>query len=527
MVGAGLSGLRAAMAASEQGKEVMVLSKGPRCTAGVMGFNAAVDREDSCQTYCKDILNSGKGLSDPELARILAEDSGKELNYLEQLGLLFDRNENGDYDLLTPLGCSRPRCAHVGRFTGTESEKRFLECLRERNVEISFDAIVLDLLSDGHRVYGVLAVKGAEVVVCIADSVILAAGGCGALYPVTTYPQGIWGDSYAILARAGGWLTDMEFMQFEPCCLAEPEHLRGKGISTTMMQAGAKLLNADGEEFLEKYIPSGTAVQKGDLARAMFREMERCGGKPIQYDLRMITEEELELHCLWGKELRAAGWNPLKKVLQVCPAAHTFLGGAKVDAHCKTSLQGLFAAGEALGGLHGANRLGGCAGAETYVFGAVAGKNAAECQSAKNHDEKALELAGKLLASYEPGRREPFGQVAKLKEQLQQAVASGLSIVRSESGIEAAARTAAKVQSVAAEIIWNTPQELSELMALKNMALLTEIIAAASKARKESRGVFFRRDYPSENPEFEGNLNCQWKNGEIVINREGKSCEMP
>ena len=517
VIGAGLAGLRAAVAASEHGRKVIVVSKGPRCTAGVMAFNAAVEKEDSTHLYYQDIIDSGKGLSDAKLAVKLAENSVRELHYLEELGLSFDREEGGEYALLQPLGCSRPRCVHIGRFTGPESERVFLQLLKERRVSVSYDTNVLELLSDGESVFGALTLKGEDLVVYSADSVVLAAGGCGALYPVSTYPQGIWGDSYGMLARAGGMLTDMEFMQFEPCCLAEPEHLKGKGISTTMMQAGGKLLNADGEEFLEKYIPTGTAIQKGDLSRAMFEEMESCGGRPIQFDLRALSAEELEMHCLWGKQLKAAGWDLSADPLKVCPAAHTFLGGAKVDENCETSLKGLFAAGEALGGLHGANRLGGCAGAETYVFGALAGENAARHQWAENSSDKAMELADRLLAVHRPKGQEPFGQIKALREELQQSVARGLSIVRTDEGIRAAAGTAVKIANLAEHTVWSTPEELAEVIALKNMALTAQMIAAASEARKESRGVFFRSDYPCESPEFDKNLNCKLVNGEIVI----------
>lgn len=517
VIGAGLTGLRAALAASQFGKKVLVLSKGPRCSYGVMGFNAAVGKEDSDKLYYEDILSSGKGLSNKKLAYILSKNSALELRYLESNGLNFEKTAQGEYDLLQPLGCSKPRLVHIGKSTGPESEKVFLEKLGQAGVLVAFDVTVLDLLVEKGRVYGALAVSQNQLVCYAASSVVVAAGGCGALYPVTTYPEGIQGDSYAMMARAGVELIDMEFIQFEPCCLAEPEILKGRGISTTMLNVGAKLLRADGHDFLSKYIPDIRYIQKGNLARAMYTEMGKTAWKPLLYDLRSISEEDLETHCLWTKELKACGLDTRIAPLKVCPAAHTFLGGAKVNERCETSVKGIFAAGEAMGGLHGANRIGGCAGAETYVFGAIAGESAAKYATGENFSQQAEMLARKIFTTYSPKGDEKYELIAIMRKRLSSCVSTGLSIVRNEQGIKASSETAAEIESSASRISWDNMSQLTACIELKNMALVSRIMSAASLARKESRGVFYRSDYPAQSEQFELNFIVSVQKGEITL----------
>lgn len=512
VIGAGIAGLRAAVAAAGRGKKVIVASKGPRCSYGIMGFNAAVDREDSQALYYDDILKSGLGLSDHQLATLLAQGATKQKDFLEHSGLCFDKTADGRYDLLQPLGCSRPRLVHAGRFTGSESEKLFLEMLQKAGADVSFDTTVIDLLSDGDTVYGALAIRGSEGLCFTAKATVLATGGCGDIYPVTTYPAGIEGDGYAILARAGGELIDMEMLQFEPCCFAEPESLKGRGISTTMLNAGAKLRNAEGEEFLPKYFADPRTIQKGSLSRAMFSEIARCGGRPVLYDLSAIAPEELEMHCLWTKEIKQAGIDLSTTPLKVCPAAHTFLGGARVDAQCATSLQGLFAAGEALGGLHGANRIGGCAGAETFVMGAIAGDAAAEyCECAAALDSaKAEQLKAALEKEYHAQGQGELSSLAELRAQVRAAANAGLSIIRDEAGIAAAAHSVRAVAAKVRETGWRTGEELIQILSVRNMALVADLIALASYTRRESRGVFFRSDYPESRKDMEKNLVIRW-----------------
>lgn len=521
VIGAGITGLRAALEASGHGKDVLVLSKGPRCSWGIGGFNAAAGNDDSAELYYQDILKSGLGLSDKKLAEILAVGSMEEVRYLQAQGMTFDRKKNGEYDLLRPLGCTVPRLVHNESKTGRIAEKIFLDLLQERRVEVREDVTVVELLSDGCQVYGALGVERDGELVCYeAKSVVMAAGGCGHMYPVSTYPAGIQGDSYGMLTRAGCEMIDMEFMQFEPCCLVEPAALLGRGISTTMLSAGAVLRNAEGREFLGDYFDSLADVQKGELARAIYAESRKCNGQAVEYDLTPLTPEEIDAHCIYSEQLKAIGCDASVKPLKILPAAHTFLGGARVDENCATSLIGLYAAGEAMGGLHGANRIGGCAGAETFVFGAVAGKHASQFaeRQAEPNRQKTQQLAERILNGYlttSEGSLDPCC-VDDLNSTLQDVMVQHLYLIREEQGIKKAIGTASEVEHKARLLRRDTSKNLLEANRIENAALTVRMIAESSLRRKESRGVFFRSDYPERAAQYTVSFSIK-KSGEQII----------
>ncbi len=513
IVGGGIAGLRAAVTALESGGKALVLAKGPRCSAGIGGFNAPVGRDDSPSLFYSDIIASGRGLSDPALAKLLAEKSEEETHYLENKGAEFDRTEEG-YDLLRPLGCSVPRLVHKKNITGSIEEKILLSEIERMGGTVINDAFVLDLISDGGCVYGALAVIDGELNAVVSRAVVLAAGGCGAIYPLTVYPKGICGDSYGMAARAGAEMTDMEFMQFEPCCLVEPSALRGKGISTTMLSAGGRLVNAAGEGVIEKYTDDPANIQKGELARAIFAESKAAGGSPCYYDLTGMPAEEINAHCIFYEALCAQGYDPSKTKLPVMPAAHTFLGGVSVTADCRSSLRRLYAAGEALGGLHGANRIGGCAGAEVLVFGAAAGRSAAaEASLTDDEIRRAKDIAEKTAAAYGRGSVISHDMIGEYVKELQTIAVSELGLIRNAALSEQAEKAAAGMYERLSDAAAEDAAGLCELTGLRNMILTVSMIARASGMREESRGVFFREDYPDTDPAFEKNIKMKYTRG--------------
>jgi len=513
IVGGGIAGLRAAVSALEAGSKALVLAKGPRCSAGIGGFNAPVGSGDSVSLYYDDIIASGRGLSQPELARLLAEKSGEEMRWLESKGAEFDRTADG-YDLLRPLGCTVPRLVHRKNITGSIEEKILLSEIERMGGEVINDAFVLDLISDGESVYGALAVIDGSLYAVTGRAVVLAAGGCGAIYPLTVYPKGICGDSYGMAARAGAEMTDMEFMQFEPCCLLEPEALRGKGISTTMLSAGGRLVNVSGEGVIEKYTDDPANIQKGELSRAIYAESKATGGKPCYYDLTAMPAEEINAHCIFYEALCAQGYDPSKTKLPVMPAAHTFLGGVSVTADCRSSLKRLYAAGEAIGGLHGANRIGGCAGSEVLVFGAEAGRNAAsEAQLTDAEFRLAEETAEKLASGYSGDTVISRGDISAYVKELQDVAVNDLGIIRNAELSALAEKSAAAMLERLSGASADDAAGLCELTGLRNMLLTVRMIAKASGMREESRGVFFREDHPDTDPAFEKNIKMKYCGG--------------
>lgn len=502
IIGAGIAGVRAAVAASRLGARVTVVSKGPCCTGGVIGFNAPVGRGDSEQLYYDDLIKSGCSLNDPVLARTLAEKSKDEVSFLVELGLRFDRLPDGSCHLIQPLGCTVPRLVHTGSRTGAAAERLLVEDCLQRGVEFVPDIMIFDLVRAQGEIRGAAGVnlKTGELSAWIAGAVVLAAGGCGDIYPVTTYPPGISGDGYAMAFRAGAELVDMEFLQFEPCCFTYPEKFRGMGLSTTMLMEGARLKNRLGDDFVAQTFTSGTAIQKGELSRAIWSQIAQGKGTEhggVYYDLTRLPEKTVRDHCFFFDALMKSGVNLKDQPAEVAPAAHTCLGGVRVDRLCKSSAEGLYAAGEAVGGLHGANRIGGCAGAEVFVFGAIAGQSAANRALADAHDPAKAQLAGRRLMEIYKRRigRAPVPAIDYMSE-IRGIVSEKIGLIRNEQALtQAIDELQALAQTLCASLAPDM-KRLAGLVAAENMVETALLCAKASLSRRESLGVFFREDVP-------------------------------
>lgn len=520
VIGGGIAGLRAACAAAEAARSVCVVAKGPRCSPGLVGLNAAVAENDSVNLFEKDIYFSGRMVADGSLGHLLAEHAHGQVEYLEKLGLKFDRNADECYNLHCPLGCSVPRLVHSGASTGSEAERLMLEKLNNSGHTVRSDFTVLDLLSDGTRVYGAIGWGQGEknLTAYISGAVIMAAGGCGDIYSLTTYPAGIQGDAYAMAYRAGAELVDMEFNQFEPCCLTKPAALRGTGVSTTLLNAGAKLLNATGENMIEKYFSDGETVQKSTLARAIASEVHAGKGVDggVLFDLTALPEEDLQAHIWFYDSLVKAGIDAKNAPLTVAPSAHTFLGGLRVNESCASNLENLYAAGEALGGLHGANRIGGCAGTEVFVFGARAGESAAVC--AEIDPKRGRMLAEEKAAAYEALATDSRLDYKELKEQTRDICDRYLGLIRNGKELIEAERQLMALQKKCGS--WEKPLEsLVQAVEVQNMITTALLMVKASQQRCESRGVYFRNDHPQEKDRYVCSFVLKQQNNEMLIER--------
>ncbi len=296
IIGSGLAGLRAAEAASNEGASVIVVGKGVGASPGIMGFDVAINREDSKEVYYNDLLRSGCHINNKKLARILAEDSIEEVANLERLGLKFDKLPDGRYDAFQPLGSSHPRLVHHKALTGIKGLSLIGKDCRKRGVVFKKKIMLTKLLQDRGKVIGAVGIdlSSGAFVSFLAKATILTTGGCGAIYPITTYPKDIVGDGYAMAYRAGAELVDVEFLQFDPCCFVYPESIKGKPIATTMMKEGAVLLNVHGKRFMLKYGKQAENVQKDELSRAMAMEIAEGGGTKhggVYYDVTMLPRD--------------------------------------------------------------------------------------------------------------------------------------------------------------------------------------------------------------------------------------------
>lgn len=529
VIGSGIAGLRAAAAAAEKGVGVTVVSKGPSASPEIMGFNVPIRREDSVARYMADMEISGCGICNKCLVRTLSENILPQIGYLESIGLSFDRDETGEYDAIHTLGTAYPRLIHCRSNTGSQEmlllKKRCADC----GVVFDIPVDILDLLTDNGRVVGAFGLEGRTMtpVRYAAGAVILAAGGCGAMHRISTYPRAIVGDGYGMAFRAGAGLVDMEFQQFEPCCFVWPEKIAGRVIATTLLRHGARLLNGEMREFMQDYGLTRENAQKSTLSRAMVAEVQGGRGTPhggIYYDLTMMSPKFLyEDHAIFTRPALEAGMDLTKEMPEMMPAAHTCLGGIRVDGDCATGVGGLFACGEVIGGLHGANRIGGSAGAETVVFGAVAG-NAAACYI-KDGDkmpspaayERAWDACGAKLEEL-LNRRASGAPVESIRERLGGILAEKLGITRSAAGLGEAREAVAGLSEELKTAPVTSVEEAAALCHCENMLLVAAVQIGASLLRQESRGVFFREDFPEQDDEkWTKNIVAEDDGGKIAF----------
>ena len=521
IIGAGAAGLRAACAAAEMGVSVRVVSEGACASPEIMGFNAVVETEDSAECFYQDLYAAGCEISDVSLARTLAEGSRKEISFLERLGLDFDRKRDGSYHTLHTLGCTYPRLVHIGAVTGSRAMAKMKSFCREQGVEFQENVRITDLVLCERSVAGAVGIcmETESFIEYGCKAVVLATGGAGALHRITTYPASCAGDGYMLAFRAGAELIDMEFQQFEPCSFVYPKALQGKIVPTTLLRSGAKLLNGLGEEFMERYGLTRENARKGALSKAIAAEIQRGSCTPhggVYYDMTMLPAELIiEGHSIFYKPAKAAGLDITKVPAEMAPAGHTYLGGVRIDAAGATSVPGLFAAGEVTGGVHGADRIGGCAGAETLVFGRLAGETAGKYASGCT-DRRPLSTERQRKEFEDLSKRKTGISAAKLRGRLEEVMTRYVGILRDEQGLKTALE---KVRKISGEIENASGGEegAAGLYRLRNMALLAEIQIQASLLRQESRGVFSRTDFPRQDDgKWRKNLVFWQENGELL-----------
>ena len=516
VLGGGVSGLRAAVAASELGASVVVVSKSVSASPEIMGFNAPVMPQDSAELYFKDLEISGYGVNDSRLARVLSDKVLGEVKYLESIGVEFERDALGRYLPIHTLGTAYPRLIKAGNSSGTAEMRALGSLCKKLGVKHDSPVDILGLLvSDGRAVGAYGLDKREQKLVCYyAGAVVLALGGCGAMQSFSTYPRALIGDGYAMAYEAGARLVDMEFQQFEPCCFVWPEKISGKVIATTLLRHGAILRNGEGRDFLADYGLTRENAQKGSLARAMLSEVRAGRGTPhggIYYDLTMMDRDFLyNDHAIFTRAAADAGIDLCRDMPEMMPAAHTNLGGVVIGTDCSTDVAGLFACGEVTGGLHGANRLGGSAGAETVVFGHIAGDSAAAYASrlgSVQMEDAERAWAKAELSFHGISGSEPTFSASGLRRKLGECLHEYLGIQRSAESIAAAGLEVQRLRSELENARASSLEDAAELIHLRHMLLVADMQIKASELRTESRGVFYRTDYPVMNdPKWRKNI---------------------
>lgn len=514
IVGSGGAGSRAAIEVDNAGIKATIVSKGLSFRSGCTGmaeggYNAvfkAVDEEDSIDAHIKDTLEGGKYLNDKKLVNILVEESPKRLIDLENYGALFDRQENGKIAQRPFGGQTYRRTCFEGDRTGAELLNALKEEIIKRDIECIEEVMITSLVQDGLQVIGATGfdLKDSSLIYFKAKAVIFASGGAGQLYPVTSNTFQKNGDGFAIAYRAGANLIDMEQIQFHPTGMVSPKSKRGVLVTEAVRAEGGILLNKDGERFMKKYSPEKMELSTRDVvARSIYQEIIEGRGSEnggVYLDISHIDDEiineKLETMVLQFKNV---GVDIKNEPIEVAPTAHHFMGGIKINTDGSTSLPNLFACGEVTGGVHGANRLGGNALADTQVFGKIAGENAAKKAketSLKTNDEMVLAEKERIEGLIKPGSI----KASEFKENIKKLMWEKVAIVREEKTLNEALRELQQMQKdldnldVCDENQYNT--ELLTALEVVNMVEICILVVKSAILRRESRGAHFRSDFP-------------------------------
>ncbi len=528
VIGAGGAGLRAAIEASAQGARVGVVCKSllgkahtVMAEGGVAAALANVDANDSWKVHFKDTMLGGKMLNNWRMAQLHAQEAPERVHELERWGAIFDRTPDGRILQRNFGGHSAPRLAHVGDRTGLEMIRTLQDHGVHQGLEVYMECTVTRLLNDGGRVVGAFAYwrETGRFVVFRAKAIVLATGGIGKAFKITSNSWEYTGDGHALALRAGAELIDMEFMQFHPTGMIWPPCVQGLLVTEAVRGEGGLLRNAKGERFMERYDPKRMELSTRDMvARAIYVEVKDGRGTPHGGAFLDISHKPAEvvkkkLPSMYHQFLDFANIDITKQAMEVGPTAHYIMGGVRVDAETgAATVPGLFAAGEASGGMHGANRLGGNSLSDLLVFGRRAGAGAAvyaaKAPAHANPDADQIEAAAKeLLAPFERGAGpNPYSVHRKLQDSMQ----SLIGIFRTEEdlkkGIEEVRKLQAEARTVRVEGSrafnpgWHLAHDLG------SMLIVSEAVARCALQRKESRGAHARLDYTALDPEL-GKVN--------------------
>lgn len=495
VIGSGIAGLTAALHAARLGT-VALVTKGEIAETNTWyaqgGIAGAVGEADSVQLHLADTLVVGQGLCETDVVEAVVGEAPSALRDLVARGVRFDRGEDGAVELAREGGHSLPRVLHSGDATGAEVQRTLSELVRaEPAIRLVENAFLIDLLTHDGRCVGALVRDPAtgRPEVYRADATVLATGGCGQVFRVTTNPLVATGDGMAAAWRAGAQLSDMEFVQFHPTALdsdASPKFL----ITEALRGEGAYLLDADEQRFMLGVHPLAELAPRDVVSRQIEKVMARTGRPNVWLDARHLGGEYLEhrFPTIWNACLQA-GYDLGRDLLPVAPAAHYMVGGVRVDIEGRTSLPGLFASGEvACTGLHGANRLA----SNSLLEGLVFSRRIARVLA----DVPVGDAAPRIGSG--PVEGLPDADVARSRARLQETMSSLVGMTRAAAQLERAAGLLDGLLSA-----HEAPVDRAERarMELANLATVAMLITHAAWTRCESRGTHFRGDWPHRDDE--------------------------
>ncbi len=575
VIGAGGAGLRAAIEASAAGVSVGLVCKSllgkahtVMAEGGLAVALANVDDRDGWETHFADTMRGGQYLNSWRMAELHAQQAPDRVRELEAWGAVFDRTADGRMLQRNLGGHKYPRLVHVGDRTGLEMIRTLQDHGIHQGIDVHMECTMVDLLTAGDRVVGAFGYdrERGRFRVFRAKAVVLASGGIGRAFKVTSNSWEYTGDGHALAYRAGAELVDMEFVQFHPTGMVWPPSVKGILVSEGVRGEGGVLRNSEGRRFMFDDIPElythqtadneeeGWHYTQGDkearrppelltrdhVARCIVREIKEGRGSPhggVFLDIAWIKSKlpggaehiKKKLPSMYHQFKQLAGIDITETPMEVGPTVHYMMGGVRVDPDRQMSaVPGLFAAGECAAGLHGANRLGGNSLSDLLVFGKLAGEQAATFARTQGevtiNPDQVEELARMALEPFERASSDegPY----QLQYELQDLMQSLVGIVRNDGqlmqAVEALQRLKVRAKQVRVEgnreynAGWHTALDL------RNLLPVAEAVARAALARKESRGAHFREDHLGKDPEF-GKLNLvvsQAADGSMVLRQQ-------
>jgi succinate dehydrogenase / fumarate reductase flavoprotein subunit len=541
VIGAGGAGLRAAIAAAEAGARTALVCKsllGKAHTVMAEGGVAAsfgnVAPEDNWQVHFQDTMFGGKYLNNWHMAELHARESPDRVRELERWGGVFDRTPDRKLSQRAFGGHTYKRLVHIGDRTGLELIRTLQDKAVHSDIDVFMECTITRLLKDGERVCGAVGYWRAtgEFVAFAARALVLATGGAGRCWRITSNSWECTGDGHALAYEAGAELVDMEFVQFHPTGMVWPPGVVGLLVTEAVRGEGGILRNAIGERFMERYDPKRLELSTRDVvSRAIFTEVKERRGTShggVFLDVSHLDGATVrtKLPSMYDQFVELAGVDITREAMEVGPTCHYVMGGIRVEAETgQSTVEGLFAAGECSGGMNGANRLGGNSLSDLLVFGKRTGESAARygagAPGPRIDDAQAADAAAEMTRFLTgPGVEDPY----RLHDELKAVMQEDVGIYRDAAGLETALgritelqRRAASVRAPSGTAAYNPGWNLCR--DLRNMLIVSEAVARAALLREESRGAHSRLDFPD--------YDDFWAEHNIVVHRtpDGMSVE--
>ncbi len=512
VIGGGIAGLSYALKAAQHGSVLILFKKDPSSSSTVWaqgGIAAVHQAEDSFELHVEDTLRCGAGLCKREIVEMVVREGPSRVQELIALGASFDREQGGSYHLNREGGHSMRRIFHAGDATGSEIQRALLSAAKAHpNIEFLVGSSAIDLITTHKlgmallkpsKVLGAYVLRGdGDIEVLLADKVLVATGGAGKIYLYTSNPDVATGDGIAMCYRAGARVANMEFFQFHPTCLFHPQ-AKSFLLSEAMRGEGARLLRANGEPFMSRYHPMAELAPRDIVARAIDHEMKVHGDEHVLLDISHRDPQFVREHfpTIYQRCL-SFGFDITKAPVPVVPAAHYLCGGVVSDEHGRTDIADLYVAGEcACTGLHGANRLA----SNSLLEGVVFGHRAAE-HAVAHLRELAIEASP---PPWDPGSAVDSDEqvvITQNWDEVRRTMWNYVGIVRTTKRLE---RAMHRLELIRREIqeYYRRCTITPDLLELRNLSLVAELVVRCAMRRKESRGLHYTLDYPGLLPSAE------------------------